>query len=940
MVRSWWRRYISRPAVRPSRGAGRVRGRVRPRLALEALETRALLSTFQPILAPPGGVTPLGTSGPTGYAPAQVAHAYGFDQITFTGGVKGDGSGQTIAVVDAYDDPKLLSSTDPNFAGSDLHNFDVQFGLPDPPSFVKVNQAGGTAYPGTDPAGSWEAEEALDVEWAHALAPKANILLVEATDASDTNLYAAVDYAARQPGVVVVSMSWGGSEASTETSLDSHFTTPAGHAGVAFVAASGDSGAPPIYPAVSPNVLAVGGTYLSIDGSGNYLGETGWYGSGGGVSAYEAQPAYQKGVVTQSATQRTSPDVAYGADPGAGFSVYDAYNNAASAPWSDWGGTSAGAPQWSALVAIADQGRQIAGKAPLDGGTGLLPAIYQARAGDFTDIVTGGSTGTPAYAAGPGYDLVTGRGSPLANFLVADLAGTSTGTAVPAYVRTDATTQGTWQGAYGADGYNVVGASASYPAYAQVTPSGQSSWTWAASTSDVRALQVPGSTTARIAACWYSATSFTVDVNLTDGQSHQVALYLLDWDNGGRAERVDVLDASSGAVLGRQAVSGFSGGEYLVFTVSGHVQFRITNLAGPNAVLSGLFFGGAGSTPPPPPSATAAFVKTDATTQGTWQGAYGADGYNVVGTTASYPTYATVAPSGQSSWTWAASTTDVRALQQPGSTTTRIAATWYAGGSFTVDVNLTDGQQHQLALYLLDWDSQGRSERVDVLDASTGSVLGSQTATGFVGGQYLVWNLSGHVQLKFTDLSGPNAVLSGLFFGAAGNPPPPPTPSGTAAFVKADSTTQGTWQGVYGASGYNVIGTTPSYPAYAQVTPSGQSSWTWAASTSDVRALQKPGSTTDRIAAAWYAANSFTIDVNLTDGQAHQLALYLLDWDHQGRSERVDILDTNTGTVLNSQTVSGFGNGEYLVWNLSGHVQIRITDLAGPNAVVSGLFFG
>ena len=107
----------------------------------------------------------------------------------------------------------------------------------------------------------------------------------------------------------------------------------------------------------------------------------------------------------------------------------------------------------------------------------------------------------------------------------------------------------------------------------------------------------------------------------------------------------------------------------------------------------------------------------------------------------------------------------MRALQQSSTSTSRIAACWYAGSSFTVDVNLTDGQPHQVAAYLLDWDGQGRSERVDVIDAGTGNVLDSRTVSGFGGGEYLSWTLSGHVQLRFTDLAGPNAVLSGLFFG-------------------------------------------------------------------------------------------------------------------------------------------------------------------------------
>ena len=129
-------------------------------------------------------VSPLSTAGPTGYTPAQIRQAYGFDQITFNNGtVAGDGSGTTIAIVDAYDDPNIAN---------DLHQFDLQFGLPDP-VLTKVNQTGGTALPAAN--AGWVTEIALDVEWAHAIAPGANILLVEADSTSFSNLLTAVDYA-------------------------------------------------------------------------------------------------------------------------------------------------------------------------------------------------------------------------------------------------------------------------------------------------------------------------------------------------------------------------------------------------------------------------------------------------------------------------------------------------------------------------------------------------------------------------------------------------------------------------------------------------------------------------------------------------------------------------------------------------------------------------
>jgi subtilase family serine protease len=138
----------------------------------------------------------MATAGPTGYTPAQIRHAYGFDQVWFNG-VAGDGTGQTIAIVDAYDDPNVAS---------DLHQFDAAFGLPDP-SLTKVNEYGGFAPPAAN--ATWAVEIALDVEWAHAIAPGARILLVEANSNSNADLFAAVTYAAEQPGVSVVSMSWG-----------------------------------------------------------------------------------------------------------------------------------------------------------------------------------------------------------------------------------------------------------------------------------------------------------------------------------------------------------------------------------------------------------------------------------------------------------------------------------------------------------------------------------------------------------------------------------------------------------------------------------------------------------------------------------------------------------------------------------------------------------
>jgi hypothetical protein len=167
---------------------------------------------------------------------------------------------------------------------------------------------------------------------------------------------------------------------------------------------------------------------------------------------------------------------------------------------------------------------------------------------------------------------------------------------------------------------------------------------------------------------------------------------------------------------------------------------------------------------------------------------------------------------------------------------------------------------------------------------------------------------------------------------------PPPVGGSSAAYVGSDAATQGSWQGVYGSAGYDLATGPAALPAYAAVTPAGQQNCTWDRSAADPRALQVPGSP-GRLAAVWYSNSAFTVDLNLTDGAAHRVSAYFLDYTAMGRSERVDVLDAATGAVLDTRTVSGFAGGQYLTWDLSGHVRLRVTRLAGANAVLSGLFF-
>jgi hypothetical protein len=341
------------------------------------------------------------------------------------------------------------------------------------------------------------------------------------------------------------------------------------------------------------------------------------------------------------------------------------------------------------------------------------------------------------------------------------------GIASASFASTDTTTQGSWRNAYGADGYDIAtdksAGNPKLPSYATLGITGAATWTWAASTTDVRALQ-NSANTGRIAAAWYSSTSMSFNLNLNDGQAHEVSLYAVDFDNKGRSEEVQIIDPTTGKVLDTEAIGHFQGGAYLTWNLSGNVVIKVTNLSGPNAVVSGLFFGGK-----PTSTTTAHFVGTNTTTQGSWRGTYGADGYDLAVDTSAgnpkLPSYAALGITGASTWTWFANTTDVRALQNSANTG-RIAAGWYSKTSMSFDLNLTDGQSHKVSLYAVDYDNTVRNEQIQIIDAVTGAVLDTETLSSFHGGEYLSWNLTGHVVIKVTNLNpNSNAVVSGLFFG-------------------------------------------------------------------------------------------------------------------------------------------------------------------------------
>lgn len=342
---------------------------------------------------------------------SEVTRGYTPQQIQARLDLKGDGTGQTIAIVDAYHYPT---------AKQDLNHFSAHFDLP---QTCDTASAGADCFDfqqvyadGTQPDvdTGWNEEAALDIEWAHSVAPHAKIVLVEGTDPTMAALYRADDVAAALHPAAV-SNSWGSGEFSEEAFYDGHCKL----ADSVCVQSTGDSGYPSGYSATNPYALAIGGTNLRLDADGNTTGETAWKSTGGGLSYFEPRPAYQDGV--QSSPLRATPDVSFVADPTTGVPVYMTMTvgDTTRSVWFEVGGTSLSAPIWGAIIASADQLRAAAGKPHLasDGPEGdtAHTDVYALDSTSMRDITSGSNGPCGAECtAGPGYDTVTGLGSPIA----------------------------------------------------------------------------------------------------------------------------------------------------------------------------------------------------------------------------------------------------------------------------------------------------------------------------------------------------------------------------------------------------------------------------------------------------------------------------------------------------------------------------------------------
>jgi hypothetical protein len=329
------------------------------------------------------GITPEAT--PSGYGPTELKSAYALPS---------GGSGQTVAIVDAYDDPN---------AEQDLGTYRSQYGLPSCTTangcFKKVNETGGSSLPQAD--SGWAGEISLDLDMVSAVCPSCHILLVEATQPSMEDLGTAVNTAVSL-GAKYVSNSYGGSESSSDTSYDSSYFN---HPGVAITVSAGDSGYGAEYPAASKYVTSVGGTSLRTAGNTRGWTESVWGtssggdGTGSGCSSYDAKPSWQTDT---GCSKRTIADVSAVADPATGLAVYDSYQ---ASGWQVYGGTSASSPIIAGVYALAG--------AP---GSGDQPASYPySHTGNLNDVTSGANgscSSSYLCTAKAGYDGPTGLGTP------------------------------------------------------------------------------------------------------------------------------------------------------------------------------------------------------------------------------------------------------------------------------------------------------------------------------------------------------------------------------------------------------------------------------------------------------------------------------------------------------------------------------------------------
>lgn len=501
------------------------------------------------------------------------------------------------------------------------------------------------------------------------------------------------------------------------------------------------------------------------------------------------------------------------------------------------------------------------------------------------------------------------------------------GSGAPPAATVSNTPQGSWVNEYGSSGYLLADWDgtqdlSNLPAGVTANVVKGSRSLWSSNTTEARALQGPDGLT-RNAATYYDANEVEVQLTFTNSYSGNISLYAMDWSKLTRREMITVNGQT--AVLSND----FSEGAWVSFPISvaagGTVTITADRLAGPNAVLSGIFLGGTGAPLAAPVSSSP---------QGSWVGTYGSQGYLMAdwdGTqdVSDLPSGVTASVVKGTRSLWATNTTDARGLQGPDGLT-RNAATYYATSQVEVQLNFASAYSGNIELYAVDWSKLGRREIITVNGQT------ADLSSEFSQGAWVSFPISvaagGTVTITADRTAGPNAVLSGIFLGGAGAPP--------AATVS--TTPQGSWVGSYGTAGYlladwNGTQDLSSLPSGVTANVVKASRSLWATKTSEVSALENPEGTS-RNAATYYEANQIEVQLTFASAYSGNIELYALDWSKLSRRELI---------TVNGQTAAlstDFSQGAWVSFPIGvavgGTVTITVDPTAGPNAVLSGIFLG
>jgi hypothetical protein len=331
------------------------------------------------------------------------------------------------------------------------------------------------------------------------------------------------------------------------------------------------------------------------------------------------------------------------------------------------------------------------------------------------------------------------------------------------------------------------------------------------------------------------------------------------------------------------------------------------------------------------------FVQTDVARSGSWHGVYGRDGAFIAGDTNPLPPFVQAGFNISDVITPVPSTSDPRALQnatKPG----RVVGYLEDPNQISFDLNFNDNQTHRVSFYAVDFEHANRSEQIEIVDTRTGATLDSRTISNFGNGQYFTYDLTGGVTIRITKISGPDAVLSGIFFD--------PTPVQSQDAVRIDPNTQGNYIPVYGSVGSVVVGDRTSLPSSVIFGTTGATERVVVASTTNKSALVKASNPSRGQVSYLTAPKQFNVNLNFRDPSTgltdpftqHRVSLYALDFDNKKRTERIEVYNKDNGALLASQDITDFSKGKYVTFDVQGNVSFHVINIAGPSAVISGVF--